>query len=1409
MKGENNADQLDEIDSEHLENAWNALDLFYGSDPYALTRHHIDSYDRFLGGGLADIILSLRPIQLIKNDDVGPGGVRRKVEITVRIGEGKVSVDVPTVVDGRTGKTRPLLPNEARLKDMTYDAGIYADVRVETKVDGVVVEPKVPLAKSICLGRIPLMLHSRHCFLHDLSDRELRDAGECPNDRGGYFVVDGKEKIVVPQLENVLNRFYVRKGTTSDPDVAYIGYVKNTSPDDPIPKTTTFYVRSATASGAPWRRGTISVSVDKISKVRTAMQSSGPGGSRGSGGVYVPLFVLFRALGVESDRDVMRHVVYDVEDPDESDVVEFLRPSAMEAHRMGVLDQGTAVAWLSNLVPDNLTLRNIMDDHLFPNVGRNRANAFSVKALFLGQATAKLVRAALGKVPFDDRDDYVNQRLLLSGTMLANLFRDIYIRERSRTERRIQAEYQSGSWRVSGDVTRMITDANLAAIFESGSVTADRIHRSLKGSWGADEAGAEGESSEAATKDGAKVQDLARLTYMSYVSHVRRINNPFDRSVKMPEPHHLRASQWGAVCPVESPDGPNIGLLNHLSVLSRISLGPSDGGAGVVRAIVGTGMVVTLDDLLSDPDVPFDLSSLSSPSSCSVFVDDTWIAITTSPRELAERLRASRREGKIADDVSVAWDIVGKGLHVLTSRGRFLRPLCVVTSSPKSSNESSAPLGTLPLPLGAALAVSGGWNSLFENGGLEWIDIAELRTRLVAMRPSDVARASSGIPTNGGTRPLGERYTHCELHIGAGLLSPAAACFPMLNRNNAPRNALGIAQFKQAIGLYSSAYQERMDALAYVLHHNQRPVVGTSFGDRLSPLTGGVANGENLIVAVLTYSGYNMEDAIIVNIDSVQRGRFHITHYESHSYDEGEVAGSSSDHGPNGSNGSSGSSGKGGKEGKEGRWVVEFANPDQIVAERGVDAIDRTSRSQNSSCASLGPDGLPVLGSRVAQGDVLLGRVVRRVAEKRRPGDVGEDEKKEEVEPDVDRSVISTRKTSGIVDRVAVFPVPDPPPSTMSSYRPDRCKVRTRSYRQPELGDKLGSRFSQKGVVGMLMASSDMPFCSSTGIIPDIVINPHAFPSRNTVAHIVESLLGKAGAGSGARFAVNTLEEPAGDPVGVASATLERLGMHPGGEEILHNGRTGEQIDASVYVGVSYYGRLKHMVMDKYQTRGRGAVNAITRQPVKTADGGSGGLRIGEMEKDALLAHGVSTFLKESMMDRSDRFRVLVDADEGTIVSSNRTGGAIGLVNSGIEGGPPLYVNSEIPYAFKVLEQELATMGIGMRMRVEGAGIDGQAGGPETEGFDDYLPPVPEESDDPKGAADAHADGDEDGDGDGDDEEDKGKEGDREDADGMMVDEEGNEKTNEDLDSERIDADVGEDSALRDDGDGDTSYDSE
>ena len=555
--------------------------------------------------------------------------------------------------------------------------------------------------------------------------------------------------------------------------------------------------------------------------------------------------------------------------------------------------------------------------------------------------------------------------------------------------------------------------------------------------------------------------------------------------------------------------------------------------------------------------------------------------------------------------VSVSWNVFDNMINVLTDSGRCTRPLllCEALKSMPKNPSSWEELCVTAKPRGSKIpSVEAMRKSV---AVMEFIDVEESNTCMIAI---DIASIEPG------------RHTHCEIHPST-MFSVYSATIPLPNHNAAPRNVFSGAQGKQAIGVYATNYNRRIDTLGLILHYPQRSLVSTRYMEYLN--VNKLPNGENLIVAIMSYSGYNQEDSIIVNRDSVKKGMFNLTYYTTH------VA----------------------NEWKNESAECRFANPEDLS---DLKFADYTKINQH---------GFPIVGSKIEQGDCIVGKIIKTTNETV-IGDVKTDfwvEKKtrQEIRSDCD---IADKTTYGIVNQVAVFENGD------TDCR--GVKVQLRQVREPELGDKMASRHGQKGVIGAIIPSHEMPF-TKDGLVPDIIINPHAFPSRMTIGHLIECIMAKAGAvggfyANGTAFENQNVSEMAG-------SVLAANGYESNGDEIMYNGMTGEQIACNIFIGPTYYFRLKHMVADKINFRADGKVVGLTQQPTK-GRGNDGGLRMGEMETNAVLAHGISSFIKESMMERSDKYTLDVD----------------GLTGSKDDWGKKV----QVPFSFKLLSQEMMTMSV-------------------------------------------------------------------------------------------------------------------
>eukprot|EP00798_Chlamydomonas_sp_ICE-L_P006768 gene6768-biopygen1974 len=414
---------------------------------------------------------------------------------------------------------------------------------------------------------------------------------------------------------------------------------------------------------------------------------------------------------------------------------------------------------------------------------------------------------------------------------------------------------------------------------------------------------------------------------------------------------------------------------------------------------------------------------------------------------------------------------------------------------------------------------------------------------------------------------------------------------------------------------------------------------------------GRFAHGENVVVAISTYTGYNQDDAIIINLDAVQRGRLALTVFDTIRYEESEEE-------PEDPNT------------QKTKNQIVFANPERLVS-RGY-AISTTKTTTTKGYKHLDDQGMPKINNMIREGDAVVGMVK-----------VPSTAAKEDVFTDASQRLDSRESDlPTYVDGVHLQNIDQNTAKDNALPQLRACKVRLRQMRSPELGDKLSLRYGQKGVVGMILPAVDMPFCAEDGIVPDIIINPNAFPNRRTVSHLLEAVLAGAGAVKGARMNADTF---GGEDIGAA---LTQLGLRENGHAnmLMHNGRSGEEAKTRFFVGVNYYGRLKHMVEDKYQSRARGAVDATTRQPTKSK-GQSGGLRIGEMEQNALVAHGLASFTREAFMQRSDHHSTKVNATSGTPAEW------WAAAREDPEG-PDEEATVETPYTFTLMQHELRALGV-------------------------------------------------------------------------------------------------------------------
>ena len=477
-----------------------------------------------------------------------------------------------------------------------------------------------------------------------------------------------------------------------------------------------------------------------------------------------------------------------------------------------------------------------------------------------------------------------------------------------------------------------------------------------------------------------------------------------------------------------------------------------------------------------------------------------------------------------------------------------------------------------------------------------------------------------------------DTHTHYEIHPSL-IVGHMASTIPLSDHNQSPRNTYQSAMGKQAMCVYAGNFAKRLDKNAYVLCSIARPIVETRAMNILKMHE--MPFGMNAIVAIACYGGYNQEDSVILNKSAVKRGFFRGLYYGMYKDEEHRNVTS-------------------GREEK-------FMKPQK----------HNTRKYKNTSYEAVSEAGLPIINSVLQENDVVIGKVVNL---------------RNDAAGYTFRDASTTHKNSEPCRIDGVW-------QDKNSDGYPFIKVRTVSERIPQIGDKVSSRHGQKGTIGMLMEEEDMPFTAS-GLRPDIIMNPHAVPSRMTIAQLMENIFGKIGVrkgtlGDGTPYSHLKVED--------LKKHMVDMGMHPYGNEILYNGQTGEMMQAEIFMGPTFYQRLKHMVIDKKHSRARGPIVSLTRQPCEGRSR-DGGLRVGEMERDCMISHGISVFTKERLMDVSDPFKTGICKTCGTLAVVNPVEG---IYSCGACGNKTDFVMKTLPYAMKLWMQELEAMHITPRMLLE------------------------------------------------------------------------------------------------------------
>jgi DNA-directed RNA polymerase II subunit RPB2 len=1602
------------MDKENI--SWKLIDKYFKDNPNNLVAHHLESYNAFFKDGINRIFRENNPIRFIEREEENESGKRNECLLYLGDKDGsKIYFGKPIIYDDHNAHY--MYPNDARLRNMTYGVTIHYDVVVDFiyYIGEERKEHQISL-KKIYLGRFPIMLQSDLCILQSLTKEVRFNMGECRNDYGGYFIIDGKEKVLISQEKFADNTLYIRENSKDDV-YSHSAEIRSVSEDTSKP------IRTASvkivAPGATYSNNQIVVSVPNVKKP-------------------VPLFILMRALGLSSDKEIIEtcllHNLDDTEKNNQNPYIDLFIPSVHDANKF--FTQQNALEFIAELTKRGTIsgVMEILSDYFLPHVGELN---FLDKAYFVGYMVNRLLRVYTKEEKPTDRDNFRFKRVELSGSLIYDLFREYYLIQKKDITRKIDEEYYYHKGEYKEDEEPMTKkdkkllktqgpkDANkykdnFIGLIESNFKTffKDRMveqgfRKAFKGNWGA----------ESHTKRLGAVQDLNRLSWNTYISHLRKINLPLDASAKVVGPRLLNSSQWGFIDPIDTPDGGNIGLHKHMAISTYITSGSSS--HPIIKWLrSNTPMRIVLECS------PEQLSSSSK-----VFINGNWIGvidkpISTDTKELGlvELLKLYRRNGIIPVYTSISFDFEHNEVYIYTDAGRLTRPIYYIDNKKESYNrkevidllnrgtitweqivsgfkeksdnkfytKNNKTYDLIDLYPDIASNLEEMYHTLHKNSALvDYVDTAEEESSLIAVTPEDLKKSNY--------------YTHMEIDpslilgvMGNQIIYP--------ENNPVTRNSFSCGQSKQAVSVYHSNFQMRIDKMGVILNYGQIPLIKSRYMEYINNEE--QPYGVNAIVAIMCYSGYNVEDAILINGGSVDRGIFRTTYYSMYEAREesSKVTGMTSskfanieknnvikkkadfdysqldDYGMIKENtplndktiligkinsnlenkdlliddsvkpkkGQLGFVDKSfitlGEEGfniakvrvreeripaigdkmacalptqqiltnygwveiqdinidvhkvatldKKGSMCYEFPvnkfeydyngkmysvknkqvevvctlnhklyikkrenkkdtkEYELLEAEKVMGKMVRFQKSMKNIYSDtefmiLGEkkykmdDWLQLLGMFISDGSVN-NRAVILSAHKKRKVDYNIDfltklcieyyhdtyngyfalniGKNKEIYEELKKyslgainkhlpeyvwnlsqrqciillealmegdghtykdgfsryGTISLRLANDI-SRLAVHCgwsgiikiAANPGDYThiitgkmgYNKGKSHEISVKNTYYKisiirkqnQPFINKKVNdsneeklldydgkvyciempsshlyytrehhfapsmlignSRAGQKGTLGLIIPEDDMPF-TEDGIRPDLIINPHAIPSRMTIGQIVESLFGKVCTSYGA-FGDCTAFQVKGSNYSTYAPLLVKAGFNSTGNQVMYNGMTGEQLKADIYIGPTYYMRLKHMVKDKINYRARGPNMVLTRQPVQ-GRANDGGLRIGEMERDGVLAHGMSYFLNESFMVRGEKtdFFIAICNKTGSIAIYNE---AKNLFLSPYADGPINFVTNpdgtqniknlsrfgrsfsilRIPYSLKLLIQELQVMNVQMRIITE------------------------------------------------------------------------------------------------------------
>ncbi len=999
-------------------------------EQHSLVESNIISFNNFIQNRMQQIIHEIN--ETISKDD----------EVEIKLG--KIRMEKPNIVEA-DGSTSMVTPTIAKLRNLTYSAPIFIELNVKfgEQVDTGEVE----------IGRIPIIVRSAACNTYGMNKEELVANYMDPLDAGGYFIVNGNERVMVMSEDLAPNQPFVSEGRQG------------------------LNVRLFSQRGAYRIPVTISETGEGILEVAFSRLKN------------VPAIVLLKALSMVKEADIAKYIDYE-KDSLVVNLYEFGTIQSID-DALIYLAEKSGMQGTKKEMTDRVKQR--IDSFFLPHIGFGKENR-EEKARTLCRLIRLFLKAKENPNMITDKDHYANKRVKLSGDLMSDLFRvniGILVRD-------IQYSLQKIAKRKKFYSIKTIAKSTLFT---------QRIESAIAtGSWIGERSGV--------------TQNMAKTNYLDMISQLQRVSSMLAGEQENFMARTLHPTHYGRFCPTETPEGGEIGLRKNLALLSRISTAIDFDEAALIKKLSSFG--------------------LQQEGGKDVFFNGRFIGFTKEPRELSQKVREARRKGELPYELSMGYLEEPDYILISTEVGRVLRPLIVVEQgASKLKDEHIILLEENKLT----------WSSLVKEGIIEYMDALEEENALIAQKQEQ----------------LSEEYTHLEIDP-IDIFGLITSLVPYANHDQSSRLNRGSKTLKQSLGIYAANYLVRLDTDVSILHYPQKPLVRSFVYDTLDIYPA----GQNIVVAIMPWEGYNMEDSVVLNRASVDRGMGRSTYFRPYSVTELQYPGGLSD---------------------------EIIIPDKDVAGYRTEAAYRF----------LEDDGIAYVEASMDSGEVVIGKVT--------PPKFLSEAKDISIQAKREASSAIRQEERGTVDGVFI---------TVDHEGNKIAQVRTRDLRLPEPGDKFSTPHGQKGVVGLIADPLDIPF-TSNGIQPDLLFNPHGIPSRMTVGYLIELLAGKTAATTGKIIDGTPFT---GQKVEELEEQLNEMGFRYDGKETLYHGITGKKMEAKIYIGNMYYLKLKHMVKNKIHARASGKVALLTRQPIEGRARG-GALRLGEMEVQALTGHGASLLLKE------------------------------------------------------------------------------------------------------------------------------------------------------------------------------------